>query len=445
MIPIYIDCTDTIKDDKNTGIQRVVRNLIDKGILNQKKLGICCQAVCFDRFYGFIKVPGCKLSDLRKSVGYLHSIRQYLHQFWHVRQLLKAVFPIPWLHSNSNNRIKLFYWLFLLPLLALSLPAVGLSLIYTSFIPPRNRWYPQKDEIFIIPGASWWNFHYKHALKELNSRQCRLAIIIHDLIPLSHSEYCSKNSFLFTKLLPLILSQSSIIITNSKTTLANVNSYLTNNKILPRPTTKYFHLGADLDLIDPSKKLRQTLQAFYNPFEAVYLCVGTIEPRKNHVFLLNAFDEIWKTNPDIRLCIAGKYGWNSTAVIKQIRTHPYYEKKLIWFDDLDDTELSFCYAHSKALILPSIVEGFGLPLVEALLNNCPVLASDIPIFREIGGDNCLYFSLDSSNDLVNILSTVENSDSGNKKLLKNCVFNWNSWQESTMDFYSIIRKHFIDQ
>ena len=79
------------------------------------------------------------------------------------------------------------------------------------------------------------------------------------------------------------------------------------------------------------------------------------------------------------------------------------------FNDLTDTELDYCYRHATALVYPSYAEGFGLPLVEALYKRLPVLASDIPTFREIGKDFCAYFDISRHTSLAKIIIDIENS------------------------------------
>jgi len=80
------------------------------------------------------------------------------------------------------------------------------------------------------------------------------------------------------------------------------------------------------------------------------------------------------------------------------------------FNDLSDTELDYCYNHAKALVLPSQAEGFGLPLVEALYKGLPVLASDIPIFREVGKDFCTYFDISQPTSLAKIVVDIEKKE-----------------------------------
>ena len=102
------------------------------------------------------------------------------------------------------------------------------------------------------------------------------------------------------------------------------------------------------------------------------------------------------------------------------------------FNNLSDTELDYCYKNSKALVNPSLVEGFGLPLVEALHKGLPVLASDIPVFREVGEDFCTYFDLDSPNSLADIIIKIE-KENKMPEVRKPQTYELTTWEESCRD------------
>jgi alpha-1,2-rhamnosyltransferase len=139
----------------------------------------------------------------------------------------------------------------------------------------------------------------------------------------------------------------------------------------------------------------------------MFIAVGTIEPRKNHHYLLDAFDLVWQECPDTGLCIIGTIGWLGEQVMHRIRTHPQYKHNLFMFNRMSDAELDYYYRHSKALIFPSLAEGFGLPIVEALHYGLPVFASDIPIHREVGKDFCTYFDIRDPDCLAKIIIDIE--------------------------------------
>jgi Glycosyltransferase len=87
--------------------------------------------------------------------------------------------------------------------------------------------------------------------------------------------------------------------------------------------------------------------------------------------------------------------------------HPRYGKSLFWFKNLDDDGLEYAYGHADALIMSSHAEGFGLPIVESLQRGLPVMASDIPVFREVGSDFVAYFDLAHPQSLVNLVQAYE--------------------------------------
>ena len=102
-------------------------------------------------------------------------------------------------------------------------------------------------------------------------------------------------------------------------------------------------------------------------------------------------------------------------------------------NNMPDSELLYCYKNAKALVTPSVTEGFGLPIIEALSQKTPVLASDIPVFREVGGDFCTYFDLSDHANLAQIIINWEKS--GQKPSCRDInEFNWPTWKESTEEF-----------
>ena len=128
--------------------------------------------------------------------------------------------------------------------------------------------------------------------------------------------------------------------------------------------------------------------------------VGTIEPRKGHKLVLDAFEKLWAQEKQINLIIAGKIGWNVELLTKRIQKHVQLNKLLFMYNDCSDEFIEELYKSSQVLILASEAEGFGLPLIEAAKLGLPVIARDLPVFREIAGKNITYFQNDSSDDLA---------------------------------------------
>lgn len=131
--------------------------------------------------------------------------------------------------------------------------------------------------------------------------------------------------------------------------------------------------------------------------------VGTIEPRKAHAQALSAFDDLWRRNIDVNLVIAGRQGWMVEALARQLREHRERGRRLFWIESATDDDLHMLSQAASGVLLASEGEGFGLPIVEAASHQRPVLARDIPVFREVAGDHATYFSGLSSESLVTAL------------------------------------------
>ena len=113
----------------------------------------------------------------------------------------------------------------------------------------------------------------------------------------------------------------------------------------------------------------------------------------------------------------------------RLRHHPQIGEKLFWFEDLSDDEVDYCYHHTAGLITTSYAEGFNLPIVEALSRGCPVLASDVPVHREVGSPYAAFFPSRDATALARLIADHQRSG-----LLPGAKspdgFRWPGWSES---------------
>ena len=157
----------------------------------------------------------------------------------------------------------------------------------------------------------------------------------------------------------------------------------------------WFHLGADLGASLPTRGLPPGTQDLLQVFRQrpTFLMVATLEPRKGHRQALEAFDLLWARGVDANLLFVGREGWSVEKLVHQLRhTHPERGRRLFWLEGASDEYLEQLYSASACLIAASEGEGFGLPLIEAAQHRIPILARDLPVFREVAGDHALYFS-----------------------------------------------------
>ena len=160
-----------------------------------------------------------------------------------------------------------------------------------------------------------------------------------------------------------------------------------------------------------------------------FLYVGNVYPHKNTETLISAFRQI---NENVRLVFVGKEDYFYKRLKQTVAD---LSDRVIFFGQASDGELANLYHHAIALVFPSLMEGFGLPAVEALVHGCPVICSDIPVFHEIVGDHATYFQPMDSSDLYQKLE-----ESIKKPRLKNAQdvlrrFNWATMAKETLRVY----------
>lgn len=222
---------------------------------------------------------------------------------------------------------------------------------------------------------------------------------VYDLIPLRHPDTCIPNMpVAFRRWIEHTVLTSHAIICISRATADDLVSYIAENSLRHRPGLRidYVHLGSDLDGAIAGEPADGTKSAFADGDRLTFMMVGTLEPRKGHAEVLEAFDQLWADGCDVALCLVGKPGWKMEAFVRRMQTHSEFGQRLHWLQHISDVDLHYAYSHAAALIQASYAEGFGLPLLEAARYGTPVVCSDIPVFREVAGDDAYYFTMGST-------------------------------------------------
>ncbi len=207
---------------------------------------------------------------------------------------------------------------------------------------------------------------------------------------------------------------------------ANPQEYLRSCKI------DFFHLGVNIEnsvpMLDLSDNAAEVLgQLARRPS---FLIVGTLEPRKGYAQTLLAFEWLWAQGIDVNFVIVGKQGWHVEALVDKLRRHTELGKRLFWLEGISDEYLEKVYAASSCLIAASEGEGFGLPLIEAAQHKLPIIARDIPVFREVAGEHAFYFSgLEPQNLAEAINNWLMLNAKG--KAPQSTNIPWLTWQQST--------------
>lgn len=217
---------------------------------------------------------------------------------------------------------------------------------------------------------------YARAVKR---RALRPLFFLHDLIPITHPEYCRPGEAdKHHRRLDAMLSVGHGLLVNSRATRDELVEYAARKGVPVPPCAVAPLAPARL----PQPDTRRPLARPY------FVILGTIEARKNHLLLLQLWRQLVTTLGDEapRLVLIGQRGWECEQVVDQLDRCEQLRGFVIEKAGCTDVELATWLHHARALLFPTFAEGFGMPLVEALMLGVPVIASDLPVFREIAGD-----------------------------------------------------------
>ena len=266
----------------------------------------------------------------------------------------------------------------------------------------RHAGLPDEVEIvagdkFLMLDSSWLIVEETTAImKTVTERGGENVVGLHDLIPLDYpTAFAPETVATFKRWFETIALASDAVVCVSRSTADTVVNYVRRSGYSPKFGQRigWWPLGADFcaaAAVAPPSPQAAAIVATVRPF---FLSVGTVEPRKGYSVALSAFEHLWRTGADIRYVIVGGSGWQSRALESRIRLHPEFGRRLFWLEAASDADLRLLYARAHSLIAASFAEGFGLPLVEAAYHGLPVIASDIPVFREITGSQARFFDL----------------------------------------------------
>lgn len=270
-------------------------------------------------------------------------------------------------------------------------------------------------------------------------RGIRMYFVVYDLIPLLRPDCVDTSAVpVFQHWYRSIAPLADGLICISRSVADELIDWLDQE----RPTRKrplqigHFPLGADLDgTVGPNEAgaLPEELKG-----RKFVLMVGTIEPRKGYMQALDAFEDLWRQGSEIGLVIVGKRGWMVDTLIDRMHQHPEAGQRLFWYPRVADAVLQNLYERSEFVLCASEAEGFGLPLIEAAQHGVPVLARDIPVFREVAAKNARFFDGRTAGDLSSALC---NMLSGDRELnTDEPSISWVSWPESASRLLALLRE-----
>ncbi|WP_413738027.1 glycosyltransferase family 4 protein [Sodalis sp. RH21] len=274
-------------------------------------------------------------------------------------------------------------------------------------------------------------------LDHIRKTGAQVYYIVYDLIPLLHPEWTDTNvRAAFPLWIKSLAEHTDGLVCISNSVAQELEQWLQDNagQIHTNPYLKigHFHLGADIDASAPSAGRPDNADYILHKMSGspVFLMVSTVEPRKGHAQVLAAFDKLWLQGVDCTLVIVGKKGWGVDELAAKIEGHSALNKKLFWLSGIGDDFLSEIYSRAQVLIVASLAEGFGLPIIEAAQQGLPIIARDIPVLREVAGEHAFYFQGETPESVEKaVLDWLELNAGGRVPDSKNIP--WLTWQEST--------------
>jgi glycosyltransferase involved in cell wall biosynthesis len=239
--------------------------------------------------------------------------------------------------------------------------------------------------VFVV--VSHHHLSREHTLRAIRRAfGVRCVCLLHDLIPIDYPEYVQAGKAQrHRRLIETIIRCFEAVIVNSATTAESFRHFLSSD-CEQRLTRTGVHIALPGARAFPSPESR--LQLSPAPGSVPYFVVlGTIEPKKNHLLLLNLWSRLATTlaTPP-RLLVIGARGWENEQILDMLERSRRLRGLVEEHNRLDDAAIGSHLRGARALLVPSFVEGFGLPLAEALASGVPVICSDIPVFREVGRD-----------------------------------------------------------
>ncbi|VVN09501.1 hypothetical protein PS619_03747 [Pseudomonas fluorescens] len=442
MTRLLVECTYVFEHPSaNSGIQRVVRNVIQQLPAADETVE-CIPVVMINGGLYEVKSLAPLKSTKLDLMGLRVKLEQWANAFWLRHRAVERRWPFN--RSHFTRRV-LYVGCRLTAFACLSLPMRLLERVLKGqHIPERCVPLAHRagDQLVLLDSS--WHANFFPLAEQLKREGVGIISVIYDLIPLTHPQFCDAGLVkVFNDWFDWIARTADGYIAISTTIRDQVRE-----EMLRRIGTQqvgqrwfdYFHLGSELDLSEADAKVDRGLLDMFQTADPVFLMVSTIEPRKNHAYLLEAFELAWAKGSKARLCIVGKIGWKCDALIERIRQHPELNRRLFMYNSLSDKSLEHAYSHATALVFPSHVEGFGLPLVEAMQRKLPAMASDIPVFREIGGDYMAYFDLANPQSLSDLVTGMERSGEFPAALGLE-QWRWLSWREASAQLVERIERN----
>ena len=242
----------------------------------------------------------------------------------------------------------------------------------------------------------------ERVLRSVSYAKGRTHVLIHDVIPLEHPNFQRSGTVRpFREKLQRVARLADRVIYNSDDTRRRAEAQMQSWGRVPPSIVA--HLGTIMPTPDPSG-LPQGLP----PEQPYFVTVGTIEPRKNHAFLLDLWEQMGSDAPPLLIC--GSRGWNNDAVFARLDALPP-DSPVTELPGLSDAALAALIQQSAGMLFPSFAEGYGLPPIEALMLGSRVLCNDLAVLHEVLDTYATFAPVSDTENWLKTMNSWKNSPS----------------------------------
>lgn len=301
----------------------------------------------------------------------------------------------------------------------LPIPRKAYNALYRVGSPPAvDKYLPYIPDVVLYP-----NFVTR---PRINAG--RKIVVVHDLaFSLTPDVIEKKNLNYLRKWVPRSIAEAHMVVGVSRSTANDLTELLN----VPKEKVRVVSNAVDRQFFEsPPQSELQRVSAKFNLPEKFILHVGTIEPRKNHLGLLGAYDLLPQSiKNDYALVLAGAEGWNNRQILEMVNGLQQSGQRIQLLGRVDDPDLAALYHRASIFALPSHFEGFGLPLAEAMAAGLPSVTSNKAPMTEVAGESAVLVNPDDSRDISHGLEKLISDEPLQQKLSASApkqaaTFNW---------------------
>jgi alpha-1,3-rhamnosyl/mannosyltransferase len=316
-------------------------------------------------------------------------------------------------------------------------------------VSPAPQYSPA--EMLRVPAAvgSLDMWHSPHPFQlDVGRRSSRLVLTLLDLIPVTHpaTKYARRRRLAFREFVRLACRRAHAMVSISSFT----RSVFQQRLGVESSRVTVTHLAADASrfAVTPSPSLVSRFRKTLGLPRHVVLYVGMVEPHKNVRVVVDAL-RLLRHRLDIGLAIVGSASGNAAgrfagvhhAVLQEYADVRGVSERVHWLGGLSDEDLRLAYASASVVVQPSLVEGFGLTLLEGMASGVPVAASNIPVFREVAGDAVARFDPSNAHSVAQTLERVLSDPEEASRLVtagreRAARFSWTATARWTLEAYA---------